>query len=142
MRVNTTIPGQIVSFDGVSTATVIPAIKMRTYIDEVEGFKELPPLYNVPVIVPFVSVAGFALTLPIRAGDPCLIHFSQRAIDNWHERGGIQPPEEGEGSRHHDLTDAFVTFAPVPLPQVFSAWEANGIELRNRARTSRVTVRD
>jgi hypothetical protein len=143
MRINTTIPGQVVSFDAErQTITAIPAIKMRTYIDEVESFVDLPPIPNIPILFPFVSVAGFALTFPVRPGDPCLLHFSQRAIDNWHDRGGIQPPEEGEGSRHHDLTDAFATFAPAPIPEVLEDWEPSGIELRNRAKTSRVTVRD
>jgi len=143
MRINTTIPGQVVSFDAErQTITAIPAIKMRTYIDEVENFVDLPPIPNIPILFPFVSVAGFALTFPIRPGDPCLLHFSQRAIDNWHDRGGIQPPEEGEGSRHHDLTDAIAEFSPTSLPNTFEGWEPNGIEIRNRAKTSRVTVRD
>lgn len=143
MKMNTAIPGIIESFDpATQTATVTPAIKMRTMIDNEEGFLSLPTIIHVPVVYPVVAVKGFALTLPISKGDNCLLVFSQRAIDNWHDRGSVQPPEEGVNSRHHDLTDAFALISPLPLPQVFGDWEANGLELRNRAKSSRVTVRD
>ena len=142
-RLNTCIPGQIVSFNSTNqTAVVRPAIKMRTYINGVEGFVDLPPILEVPLVFPVAITTGFALTLPVAANDPCLLVFSQRAIDNWHERGGIQPPEEGVGSRHHHLTDAFAILAPLPLPNVLGSWETSGIELRNTAKTSRVTVKD
>jgi hypothetical protein len=140
LRVNTCIPGIIESFDATKqTVKVTPAIKMRTYFDNVIEHHQLPPIIEVPIVFP--TAAGFALTVPVSEGDACLLMFSQRAIDNWHNLGGIQPPEEGAvGSRHHDLTDAFAIMAPVALPDVFSNWLANGIELRNSGRTSRVTV--
>jgi hypothetical protein len=142
LRVNTACPGTVESFDAATqTAKVLPSIRMKTYIGE-EGFLDYPPIVNVPVVFPFASTAGFALTLPVRQGDPCLLVFSQRAIDNWHENGGVQPPEDAVAGRHHDLTDAIAIMAPSPLSQVLGAWEADGIELRNRAKTSRITLKD
>lgn len=142
-RINTALPGVIDAFDAATqTATVIPAIKMRVNVDGTESFMDLPPIINAPLIFPFASTAGFALTLPVKKGDPCIILFSQRSIDNWHDKGGIQPPEEGVASRHHDLTDALVLMAASPLPDVLGAWEADGVELRNREKTTRVTVKD
>ena len=143
LRVNTCIPGVVDAFDpATQLVKVVPAVQMRVVVDGREQFITLPPLVNAPLVFPFASVAGFALTLPVRSGDPCLILFSQRAIDNWLERGGVQPPEEGVGSRHHDLTDALVLMAPSPLPGVLGSWQTDAIELRNRARDARVTVRD
>lgn len=142
-RANTCVPGVIESFDDATqTCTVVPAIQMKVQVDEVVTYVDLPPIINAPLIFPFASTAGFALTLPVRAGDPCIILFSQRALDNWHQLGGVQPPEEGEGVRHHDLTDALVMMAASPLTNVLGSWEAGGIEIRNRARNSRVTVKD
>ncbi len=142
-RVNTCIPGVIDSFDGeTQTATVIPAISMKTFIENKEGVLEFPPIINAPLVFPFASTAGFALTLPIRRGDPCIILFSQRSIDNWHDKGGIQPSEAGVASRHHDLTDALVFMAASPVPGVLGEWESQGIQLRNRSGTSKVTVYD
>ena len=138
--VNTCIPGKIDSFNSATqTATVVPGIQMKLSIDGVESYIDLPPIIHAPVVFPFAATAGFALTLPVRQGDPCLILFSQRAIDNWHRLGGVRPPETG---RHHDLTDALVLLAPSPLTSVLGSWEASGIELRNRTKTSRVTVKD
>lgn len=140
---NTCIPGIIDFFDAKNqTATVIPAILMKTFIDGEKGTLEYPPIINAPVVFPFASKAGFALTIPIRRGDPCIILFSQRSIDNWHDRGGIQPSEDGVSSRHHDLTDAIVLMAAAPYPQVLGQWEGKGIQIRNRSGSSTVTVFD
>lgn len=142
-RMNTCIPGIIDSFDpDTQTVTVRPAIKAKANIDREQTQIEYPQIVNAPLVFPFASSAGFALTLPVKKNDPCLIFFSQKAIDNWHDLGGVQPAEDGISSRHHDLTDAFVTLAPSPIPQVLGDWEENGIVIRNRAATSKVTVYD
>ena len=142
---NTGLPGVVVSFNADKrTCEVQPGIQMKINTDGVTRFEPLPLIVNAPVELPYVSVAGFYITLPIRPGDPCWIKFSQRAIDNWFAEGGIQPPGDGDavGGRHHDLTDAVVSFAPSTLKDVLTAWETEGIELRNRAKTSRITLKD
>jgi len=141
---NTCLPGIIDSFDSATqTATVSPAIMLKVTLDDVVSYMSLPSIIKVPVVFPFASNAGFALTIPIKAGDPCLLIFSQRCIDNWHQSGGVQPPEQDcIGVRHHDLTDAFAILAPSPLPNVLGAWNLDGIEIRNRSRGTRVTVLD
>lgn len=142
-RVNTCIPGVIEKFDSATqTVNVRPAIQLRTRIDEVVDYITLPKIINAPVIFPFAITAGFALTLPVRAGDPCIILFSQRAIDNWQDRGGIQPPEDGFTPRHHDLTDALVMLAAPPAPNALVGWEGNGIQLRNADQSTTLTIRD
>lgn len=142
-RINTCIPGIIDSFDGnTQTATVIPAVSMKTFIEDKQGVLEYPPIINAPVVFPFASAAGFALTIPVRRGDPCILLFSQRPIDNWHDKGGIQPSGEGVSSRHHDLTDAIVIMAASPTPNVLGEWEGNGLQIRNRDKTSTITVYD
>lgn len=143
LGLNTAMPGVIDAFDeDTQTATVLPAIQMKTNIDGEVNYIDLPPILNVPVLFPFVSTAGFALTFPVKRGDNCLLIFSQRGIDNWHASGGVQPPEEGVGVRHHDLTDAFAIFAPSPLTETLGSWETEGIELRNREKNSRITLKD
>lgn len=143
MRINTSIPGIIESFDASTiTATVAPAIKMRTTIDGVSSTIELPKLINVPVIAPVAVTNGFALTLPVATGDSCLLIFSQRSFENWHQLGGVQPPEDGVGSRHHHLTDAFALMAPVATPDVFSNWITDGIEIRNKNASMKATFKN
>ncbi len=142
-RMNTCIPGVIESFDGeTQTAKVLPAVSLKTFVDDKQGALEFPLIINAPIVFPFAATSGFALTLPIKPGDPCIILFSQRAIDNWHDKGGVQPSEDGVGARHHDLTDAIILLAASPIPNVLSEWESKGIQIRNRAKTSTVTVYD
>ena len=141
-RMNTCIPGIITAFNAANQrATVQPAIQMKVNIPGRPGYKNLPPTVNVPLVFPFASTAGFALTLPVSAGDPCLLIFSQKAIDNWAAAGGVQPPGGGGlGLRHHSLTDAFCILSPSPLPGVLGSWATDGIAIRNRANTQSVKV--
>lgn len=142
-EINTVIPGVINDFfPATQTVSATPAVQKKVILDGEAHYLTAPLITDIPLLFPFASVAGFALTIPVRRGDPCLLVFSQRAIDFWHLNGGIQPPEQGVGCRTHSLTDAFAILAPSPLPQVLGAWETEGIELRNRAKGSRVTVRD
>ena len=144
-RINTAIPGRIDLFDpATQTCTVTPAVKSRIYSpDGTTSDVDLPSLVNVPLVFPFAVTAGFALTLPVQPGDSCLLIFSQRCIDNWWQNGGVQPAETGAiGARHHDLNDGFAILCGGPLPSVLGAWCGDGIEIRNRARTVRLTLRD
>jgi len=141
-EMNTCLPGRIESFDDATqTATVIPTIQAKVTVGDVVTYVDMPTIVNVLIVFPFAITKGFALTLPISSGDACLLFFSQKAIDNWHMMGGIQPPEQDTpGSRHHSLTDCFAILAPVPLPNVLGAWNSNGIEIRNSNRDVRCTI--
>jgi hypothetical protein len=147
LGVHTCIPGRIDAFfPATQTVKVTPAIKSR-YFDEngKQSYIEMPTIDNVPIVFPYSVGAKFAMTMPVKKGDPCLIFFAERAIDNWHDLGGVQPPElDGVCSRHHDLTDAFVILAPSPLPNAVAGWEENGIELRSTApeKSIKITITD
>ena len=140
----TAIPAVVDAFyPETQTADVIPAIQYRTYIDNVKGTITLPKIINVPIVVTGATSAGFVLTYPIEPEDDCLLIFSQRAIDNWHELGGIQPPESGGiACRHHHLTDAIAIVGIRSLVDVVPDWRMDGIELRNSAGDHRCTIRD
>lgn len=141
LRINTAIPGKIVSFDASKqTASVLPAIATRTYIDDAVEYLAPPVIINAPIVFPYAATSGFGITLPISSGDPCLIVFSQRAIDNWADRGDIQPPEDAIASRHHSMTDAFVILAPAPASNVLGGWQTDGIEIRNTDRSCAIKV--
>lgn len=146
LGVSTCCPGIIDSFDPANqTCTVVPAIMMQVTIDDVVTQVELPPIVQAPLVGLHFATAKFAITGPVRKGDPCLLIFSQRAIDNWHLRGPEpQSTEEGSGCRHHDLTDAFVIMAPTPLPMVIGGYNETGIEIRSTdpGKAIRVTLDD
>ena len=62
-----------------------------------------PLLTDCPVFVP--SGGGAALTFPIAAGDPCLVLFNDRDLDNWFTTGNMTPPNS---NRMHSLSDGLV----------------------------------
>ena len=143
LRLNTCLPGIIKSFDAATqTCTVTPAIMMSTYEDGVQGAEQLPDIQQVPLFFPFAVLGGFALTLPVQAGDTCLLIFSQRCIDNWHELGGVQPSESTIGGRHHDLSDAFALCCAPSLIDVLGGYATDGIELRNRTQDVSIKLTD
>lgn len=106
MRVS--IPGIIQSFDPgdetrAPTCVVLPSVK--GYEPDSTGggnSSSLPLLVDIPVIFP--RGGGVTLTFPVKAGDECLLVFSDRCIDFWWQNGGVQEPVDG---RMHDLSDAF-----------------------------------
>lgn len=103
---NTCMPGKIVAFDGVM-ATVRPAMPMTLANGE---SLDAPEIVSVPVCFP-VGMGGDAqVTVPLQAGDDCLLFFSQRSVENWLS-GSDQAPDD---PRQHDLTDAFC--APLLRP--------------------------
>jgi hypothetical protein len=140
----TAMPGTITAFNPgpPQSVSVQPSIQMQVNVPGVPVSKDLPPIVNVPLVIPFGSTAGFGITIPIEPGDPVLLVFSQRAIDNWTEFGGVQAPGGGTSCRHHDLTDAFALLMPSPTAGgAFGAWQSDGIEIRDRARDNWLKVR-
>lgn len=96
--------GVIVSFDpDAQTATVQLAVQKQVvdYTKDPAQFIYVPyPLLtDVPVFIP-AGGPGF-LTFPVTAGDPCLVLFNDRDLDNWFVGGGGPP----NSARQHDLSD-------------------------------------
>ena len=125
----TTLPGIINSFDPATmTATVRPAIQIQ-YTDKETGitdWHEIPLLLDVPVVIQ--SSGGISITLPINAGDECLVSFSARCIDAWWAYGGVQKQAE---YRMHDLSDGFAFIGPKSIPNVLSNYSTTSAQIRN-----------
>ncbi len=140
-EINTAIPGIIQSFSAeTQTVQVIPAIRSIETLDNEQTFKQLPKLIQVPVRSIYGKGAGFSLTFPISKNDECLLVFSQRAIDNWHEFGGVQNPVEPVVPRMFNISDAYALVGISSLPNVISGYQGDCIEIRNSGRQTRVSV--
>ncbi len=108
MRVS--MPGRIETFDTAErTATVKPmlSIKFRGSTTPTE----LPIIQNIPVVEPRTQKA--ILSLPIASGDPVLMVFADRAIENWLGSSNAQPSAPLDVRKHH-LTDAFAVLGGWP----------------------------
>lgn len=133
-NLHTLLPGIIDSFDpATQTAKVQPAIK-RIFTER--GAVSLPLCVDVPVEFP--GGGGFFLTFPVQPGDECTLSFSERCIDFWFDQGGVQLPAE---YRTHDLSDAFARVGVNSKPNALGSFQTGAVELRNRARTVRVTMK-
>lgn len=120
--VHTCLPGVVVSYDGVF-ANVRPSLAKQL----ANGDTLDPPLIaRVPVCWPCGDVGGgqAMITVPLRAGDPVLLHFSERALDDWLE-GSDGPPGD---PRQFDLSDAFAS--PMMRPGSLPAADLGKLSMR------------
>ena len=83
------LPGTVVSFDAeTQTAEIQPAVRLGTV--------RLPVLPDVPVFMP--------VPFEVHEGDPCLVIFSDVAIDDWLESG---EDAAWDSPRRHSIADGF-----------------------------------
>lgn len=121
------LPGIIESYDPIAnTCTVQPALKGQT-ADELGNYSSapMPLLVDVPVVFP--RGGGCSITFPVKAGDECLVMFSDRCIDFWWQSGGVQEPVD---PRKHDLSDAFAFVGPMSQPNVISNISTTTLQMR------------
>jgi hypothetical protein len=110
-EVHTCLPGVIVSYDGMS-ATVRPALAKQLANGQT---LPAPSIVRVPVCWPCGTGGAALITVPLAAGDPVLLHFSERAIEDWLSGADGAPGDP----RQFDLSDAFAT--PVVRPGTVTA---------------------
>ena len=152
----TAIPGIIVAFDSATClCSVRPGVMMKTVLPTLDGKSEvkymaLPVVEHVPICLPHSPSAGLFLTVPIKAGDPCLIVFSQRSIDRIVSEGYVSgnpqypvdaPDPSFSDIRHHDLTDAICIPNLTLAPNAIQGWAQDAVEIRNAAGTVKVSVK-
>lgn len=76
---HTALPGEITAFDpGTCMASVQPKAKFKKPNGETMDF---PVISGVPVVFP--QSEGVTIAWPIKAGDGCLVVFSESALDYW-----------------------------------------------------------
>lgn len=132
--VHSALPGKVVSF---SEEKQTSTIRVTVFQPFNSGASAYPELEDVKVFMPFAG--GYSLTLPVAAGDACLVLFSERDLQAWMTRAAEGLPES---KRRFSLSDglAIVGFPPDTAP--ISSYAMDGLEIRNSDRTDRITVRD
>lgn len=121
-------PGIIQSFNP-DEQTVTVQLALREEIIKEDYSKEwlnIPVLLDVPIVIPHAG--GYALTMPIKQGDECLVIFSDMCIDAWFSYGGIQNQME---KRRHDLSDGFAVLGVWSQPQKILNYSMNSAQLRS-----------
>lgn len=115
--------GRIVSFDAASQTARVALLVLRMVGSEA---KACPILVDVPVFVPAGGSAR--LTMPVAAGDSCLVLFSDLDIDNWFESGAQAAPNS---PRLHSLADGFALVGFRSRANPIPDYSATDAELRN-----------
>jgi hypothetical protein len=85
----------------------------------------IPPIYNVPVVLP--RGGGFSLTTPLKKGNEGLLVFCDVCFDLWWTRGGLQNQLE---VRRHDVTDCGFLPGMWSQPNVLSNYSTTSMQLR------------
>lgn len=117
--IHTCLPGTILSFDASTClASVKSTLKKYTADDRV---LEYPVIDGVPVFMPHAGAAQ--ITYPVKAGDSCLIVFSERSIDEWLGVGS----DDNHDPRQYDLTDGFCFVGMMPSQSI----SAENVEVIN-----------
>lgn len=125
-------PGIIQSFDASRGTVVVQlAIREKVIIDGVETWETIKPLVDVPLMVP--RGGGFLVSVPVKAGDECLVVFADACIDAWWQSSGVQNQID---RRRHDLSDGFAVLAPWSQPTKPSSYSTTAIQVRNEAGTN------
>lgn len=118
-------PGIVRNYDPATQTAQVQATIRRLIVGQ--GFVDLPLCVDVPVQFP--AGGPFVLTFPLAADDEGILVFSDRAIDFWWDRGGIQDPSE---YRLHDLSDAFFVPGVSSRPRFLTGVATDAAELRTR----------
>jgi hypothetical protein len=121
------MPATVVSFNATNQTVVVqPAITELPRSGGVLKVTPLPQLVDVPVVLP--RAGGFTLTMPIQAGDECLVVFADSCIDAWWQSGGQQNQLE---QRRHHLADAFAIVGAWNQQRVLSNYSTSSAQLRS-----------
>ena len=87
-----------------------------------------PLLVDVPLYV--YSGGTGVLTMPVAAGDSCIVLFNDRDLDPWWSTGstGVLP---NDLSRVHSLADGMALVGIRPKTNPIANWDATRVQLRN-----------
>jgi len=103
------MPGRIETYDAAKTTATV-SVMMKSVNEQTGATADYAGLIDIPVLQLTGGDAG--INMPITAGDPCLVIFADRDIDNWFTTGSAQPPNT---RRAHSVSDGFALVGVRPL---------------------------
>ena len=145
-KARTSYPGKIKTFDPDSQTSTVQIARER-YVDNLVSLnnrEESPILVSVPVHFP--QGGGYQLTFPIAEGDNCLVMFAERGCSHWLNSDSMSIGTYASGFpkadfyRKYDVNDSFALVGFNSIPKAIPAFQPGSVELRNTARTQRVTL--
>jgi hypothetical protein len=141
------LPARIVEyFKETQTATIqISAEGIHSSSSEISQTKIREPIEDVPVHTP--SGGGWALTVPIKKGDTCLIVFSQIGYDHWLFKdedvaGKLAGLPQPWLNRQFSVDDGFAFVGFNTLPRAIDNYTDDGSQWRNEDTSQSIHLKD
>lgn len=125
------LPGRVLVYDAVRQRAQIECGIQKHRADG--SYITLPVIDNVPVN--FSGTAEWTVFHELPAGTEGFVHFSQRSITNWLDRGGPVPPSD---NRLFNMTDAFFSPGYRSALTSIGGLPISGIGLSNRTGTVKI----
>tara|TARA_R110000744_G_scaffold19866_3_gene52173 strand:- start:2242 stop:2919 length:678 start_codon:yes stop_codon:yes gene_type:complete len=143
---NFTKPGHIVEYFPVTQTATVRISNDTTYSTSFNDDLTVVPvlLYDVPTFTP--GGGNYHITFPIKAGDPCLLTFSEFGYDHWFvddvDAAGIRSDGHPQPwtRRKFSLADGFCQVGWNNLKTAIEGYSANDSEWRNIDRAQRITL--
>lgn len=132
--------GTIVSFDPSNQTASISINFQRVVYNQQSPSVQLsnqpiptqPNIYNYPVLIQcpvFVMTGGGSyISMPVKAGDTCLVLFNDRDMDSWFLTGAIAPPNS---SRMHSLSDGMAIVGFRSLANAISGYSSTNVRIHS-----------
>jgi hypothetical protein len=70
--------------------------------------------------------------MPVKPGDECMIHFTERSLDGWIKFGDIRGPND---IRMHHVSDAYFIPCTTSEPQATTNYDPDNMVIRNTDNT-------
>lgn len=147
MKMNTSYPARIVSFDPTDqTATI--KIALEAFVSNVEEMylkMEFANITKVPVHFP--QCGNYAITFPIKVGDDCLAVFTQRGFEHWlyeaKMEAGLNPIGLPTAShmRAYSKNDAMAFVGFNPIPNAIQNFSPENLEIRSKDMSQFISIR-
>lgn len=126
VNLHVSMPGTVVTYyPATQTADIQPDIQ-KEYFDG--SAIDIPILPSVPIAHP--RSAHSYMHLPLSSGDPVMLVFCERSLDNWKVNADSQTiaPQD---SRKFDLSDAWAYPGGAPDPDAFTVQDPSAVEISN-----------
>ena len=136
-KIKIAMPAQIINFNG-NSASVQPLIKAK--VRDKHGNvtnRLLPIIEDVPVHQ--YKGGGWAVTIPVKEKDECLLIFSSWDFSSWFQNGGIQNQQH---LMRHCISSAYALVGISSEVNAVKDFNFNGLEIRNLTNTTKITLTD
>ena len=135
------LPGVIQSFNATLQTAVVQVAVLEKTNQNINGAlvaqdQDIKLLNDVPVLV--LQGSTVALTMPVAAGDECLLIIADYCIDAWWQAGGTGNAQLTK--RRHDISDAFAIVGPNSKPTALASYSTTAAELRTVDNSVKVSV--